>query len=246
MRFIAVCAVVVATLGSDTGRLVAQAWKLPEPSISFHDLVARDREHTKSLDLVGSSFAGRVLTAIGGAAIGAGVGYFASQVVRGDWDEQPDRSIDRPAWAAVGGSLGFALGFSFPVTGLAPAAAAPGLQRSRLIITAEEIEELTVQTAHDVVRLLRPEWLNDRGRHTFGESADETIQVYQDGVRLGGMSWLDQVQADHVRSLRYLDAAQATMRWGAGNSHGAILIVTGVRTGTGDEGRSNGAGQPQR
>jgi hypothetical protein len=63
---------------------------------------------------------------------------------------------------------------------------------------------------------------------------------------LGGLSWLNQVQADHVRSLRYLDAAQATMRWGAGNSHGAILIVTGVRTGTGGEGRSSGAGQPQR
>ena len=49
----------------------------------------------------------RVLTAFGAAALGAGIGYFASQLARGDWDDGPGQpKLNRPVWAAVGGSVG--------------------------------------------------------------------------------------------------------------------------------------------
>jgi hypothetical protein len=176
----------------------------------------------------GSSLTGRLLTAIGAAALGAGTGYFASQIVRGDWDDTG--GVHRPTWAAVGGSIGFALGFSFPLPGRArPAEATPRLERNRLTISSAELDDILVQTAFEAVNLLRPEWLNDRGRHIIGESADESVIVYQDGTRLGGLSWLHQIQADHVRSMRYIDAGEATGRFGAGNSHPVILVTTGLR-----------------
>ncbi len=225
MRRPALLALVLCTVAASTGALEAQG----PPARASSDR-GRASSGAGLPVLERSSIPVRILTAIGAAAIGAGVGYFASQLVRGDWDESVHGPIDRPAWAAVGGSIGFAVGFAFPLGGRSrPAESTPRLRRNRTFITGEEMHELAVRTAMEAVRLLRPEWLNERGPHVFGEGGDDTIQIYQDGVRLGGLSWLDQVAADHVRFMRFLDAAQATLRFGAGNSHGAILIVTGVR-----------------
>lgn len=168
---------------------------------------------------------GRLLSALGGAALGAGMGFFASQVVRGDW-EDGSGGVDRPVWAAVGGSIGFAVGFSLPVAGRG---VRPDRTRSlpggRAVIRATEFQGTGVKTAGEAVALLRPEWLRERGTHVLGETADETIQVYLDDVRLGGVRFLHDVSAAVVRSIHFFDAAAATLRWGAGHSHGVILIV---------------------
>jgi hypothetical protein len=170
----------------------------------------------------------RLLSALGGAALGAGVGFFASQVFTGDWDEEPGREVDRPVWAAVGGSIGFALGFTVPLPGRGRAPApAPlrGLRGGRAAITADEMRGRGVRNALDAVQLLRPEWLSDRGYHVIGEEADERIRVYLDDVRLGGVPALRDVSIERIESLHFLDAGAATARWGAGHSHGAILII---------------------
>lgn len=177
----------------------------------------------------------RVLSALGGAAIGAGVGFFASQVVRGDWDDSPGGStVSRPVWAAVGGSLGFAFGLSFPVGGrsLTPEPS-NSLPRGRMALNASEMARTGVNNAYEAVRLLRPEWLNERGTHIIGESASETIDVYLDDVRLGGIDTLRDVMSNVVHSMHFFDAGAATLRWGSGHSHGVILVVAegGRRTG---------------
>lgn len=172
-----------------------------------------------------SSVAGRVLTALGAGALGAGIGFFASQVIRGDWEDTG--GVDRPVWAAVGGSIGFAVGFSFPLAGQGarpdPSRDLPG---GRFVIREEQIRGTGVKTAGEAVELLRPEWLRVRGTHVLGEDADdETIQVYLDNVHLGGLRFLDDIPANTVRSIHFLDAAAATLRFGAGHSHGVIFIV---------------------
>lgn len=188
----------------------------------------------------GPPWHGRVLSALAGAALGAGVGFFASQVVRGDWDDRAG-DLDRPVWAAVGGSLGFAAGYSFPFAGRG---VEPDLSRSlpggRFVIRANDLERTGVKTAGEAVRLLRPEWLRGRGTHILGEGPNETIQVYLDDVRLGGLRFLDDVSASTIRSIHFFDAAAATLRWGAGHSHGVILIIAegGLpRTGDTQDGR---------
>jgi hypothetical protein len=169
----------------------------------------------------------RLLTAIGGAALGAGVGFFTSQVVRGDWEEERGRNeVDRSAWAAVAGSIGFAVGFTFPLGGRpAEPGAVSGLPGGRKAIDAGEIEGRGLSNAYDAVQLLRPEWLNERGVHVIGEVPEETTEVYLDDVRLGGTSSLREVGVHIIRSMHYFDAAAATLRWGSGHSHGVILII---------------------
>jgi hypothetical protein len=189
----------------------------------------------------GASWHARLFSALGGAALGAGVGYFSSQVFRGDWDEEPGRYVDRSVWAAVGGSLGLAVGFSFPVggRGLTPetAGALPGgLPGGRFRIVAADFRGKGVSTADDVVRLLRPEWLIERGVNIFGESPGQGLLIYLDEVKLGGVGFLRDVSAQTIQSIHYFDAAAATFRWGAGHDHGVILIIAeGGRSGSAND-----------
>ena len=183
---------------------------------------------------------GRILTALGGGLLGAGVGFFASQVVTGDWDvERGAREIHRETWASVGGSIGFAVGFSFPLRGRAETARpVSAASPARSVITASELAGTGVATAHDAVRLLRPQWLRDPGVHVIGEQQcpvrwtdvpacpDRRLVVYLDASRLGSIETLKEVSAQNIRSIEFLDGAAATYRWGAGHSHGAILIIT--------------------
>jgi hypothetical protein len=178
----------------------------------------------------------RVLTAIGSAALGAGIGYFASQLSRGDWDDGPGQpQVNRPAWAAVGGSVGLALGYSFPVFGRGTP---PGVQSvpAHQIITAEQIEEVVAVDAYEAVDILRPQWLVQRPgrvlgslpqtRNPVGGTLTEGLPVYLDDFRLGGVDQLRGLSVHRIESIRFVPAAVATTRWGVGNSYGAIQVVT--------------------
>ena len=174
------------------------------------------------------SWRSRILTGAGGALLGAFVGYFASQVAVGDWEvtegaEEPSRSL----WAAVGGSIGMAVGFKFPITGDAsPPGVAGPLRSDRFTITGEEILEAGLTDAYEAVRLLHPEWLVQRGRDSFTESETDNIRVYLNSMELGGIESLRQVEGPIIEAIRYFDSLRATARWGAGHAHGAIQIVT--------------------
>jgi hypothetical protein len=190
----------------------------------------------------------RLLTAAGAAAIGAGLGFFASQVARGDWDEGPGGSrVDRGLWAAVGGGLGFAVGLRFPLGGAgAPSVPRNVLPQGRFRLGADEIRDAGVPTAYEAIKLLRPEWLTLRGTQVWRQAAPGTtgsdparaaptdmapldgnpLPVYLDDQPLGSIDALTTVTAEHVGAIYFLDASQATVRWGAGHGRGAILVVT--------------------
>ncbi len=179
----------------------------------------------------------RVLTAVGSAALGAGIGYFASQLSRGDWDDGPGQpQVNRPAWAAVGGSIGLAVGYSFPVFGRGTA---PGVRSvpAHQIITAEEIEDVVAVDAYEAVDILRPQWLVRRPgrvldnnlpqtRNPVGGTLTEGLPVYLDDFRLGGVDQLRGLSVHRIEAIRFVPAAVATTRWGVGNSYGAIQVVT--------------------
>lgn len=174
----------------------------------------------------GQAWHGRAISTLAGGLLGAGLGYFASQVVTGDWDDDK-YDMNRGAWAAVGGSLGLVLGFSIPHGGRGTAPPVVPAPRDRAVITSGEIRGMQVTNAYDVVQLLRPWWLNQRGTNILGEQRDETIAVYLDGTRVGGIPALREMRAEIVHSIRFMDPAAATFRFGAGHSHGAILVVSG-------------------
>jgi hypothetical protein len=223
-----VSGLIVATLlatGVDGGTLSAQSsGSIPAAPA---DLASGD----------GHSWQSRLWNAVGGAALGAGVGYFASQVASGDWDDG-DIGRSRQDWAMVGGSIGLAAGFTYPFLGTGGTAGPIVRPNPRMMITHGEIAEAAANTAYDLVRLLRPRWLTSRRPSLVADnscapgipvcepiSIDE-MKIYLDGHRLGGTSTLMEINASNIETIRFFSPAEAVARWGAGNGYGAILVNT--------------------
>lgn len=185
-----------------------------------------------------------LLRAAGGAAVGAWVGYMASQVAVGDWEDDP--RIDRGSWAISGAAVGITLGLTVPGGSRPPARAATDRAEGasgRDILTAEQLEKARSGNLYNVIQSLRPEWLRTRGTGSMRETARgsasgmrgeieiehpgiPSIRVYLDYSLLGDLDSLRSVDAGTVGEVRFMSAAEATQRWGAGHLHGAILVLT--------------------
>ncbi|MBT8398594.1 MAG: hypothetical protein KJN92_16580, partial [Gemmatimonadetes bacterium] len=189
----------------------------------------------------------RVLTGLGAGLLGAGIGYFASQVSDSDWDEvNGNYTTDRSPWALLGGSVGFAVGFSFPLGSLPESQRTLPPRRRREVITSQEIEEAlsepigqarenitaaemrraVVTNAKELVDLLRPAWLIRRGGGSFGDPDSEDIRVYLDNQDFGGIESLELIQVVLIESIQYFDAGRATTRFGAGHTQGVIQVIS--------------------
>jgi len=92
------------------------------------------------------------------------------------------------------------------------------------VILREQIEEHGPSDVYDLVRALRPTWLQKRGNTSFYDEGG--IRVYLDGTGLGGINDLRNLHSDNVESVRFLDARQANLRFGSGHEHGVILVLT--------------------
>jgi hypothetical protein len=91
-------------------------------------------------------------------------------------------------------------------------------------ISRDEIAARSWTDAYEVVATLRPNWLVDRGRDSFGTGT--VIQVVMNGVRMGGVTSLRRLPAADVEHFQYFDATSATTRWGVGFGKGAIELST--------------------
>lgn len=186
----------------------------------------------------------RVLRIAGGAAVGAWVGYMASQVAVGDWED--DSAINRSGWAASGAALGISVGLSIPSGRTPPSRSrskAPETAPGRDMLTGKQLEKVRSSNLYDAIRSLRPEWLRTRGTGSMRETARgsasgtdnieinvrpgiPTIRAYLDYSLLGDVDALRSVETSMIGEVRYLTPAEATQRWGAGHLHGAILALT--------------------
>lgn len=91
-------------------------------------------------------------------------------------------------------------------------------------ISREEITARSWTDAYEVVATLRPNWLSDRGRDSFGSGT--VIQVVMNGVRMGGVTSLRRLPSADVEYVQWYDATSATTRWGVGFGKGAIELST--------------------
>ena len=190
-----------------------------------------------------------VLGAVGGAVVGAFIGYFASQVARSDWeDEAGTGGANRRAFAIGGATLGAVAGYALMRESPATDRRRPGDGRSGAAgvdleqILSNEIAESGVSNAYDLVQARRPRWLATRGTNTFREGAriveydersvvieeskDQTILVYLDDAKMGGVDALREIPVASIVMVRFLDARAATFRFGSGHDHGAIVVLT--------------------
>ncbi len=93
-------------------------------------------------------------------------------------------------------------------------------------LTREQIEDPRFSSAYDVVRALRSNWLNARGATSIRTRVE--VQVYLDGVHLGGVDMLKTVSTPSIQYMRYINGTDATTRWGTGHGRGVIFIGTGT------------------
>jgi hypothetical protein len=54
---------------------------------------------------------------------------------------------------------------------------------------------------------------------------DSPPLVYMHNQRYGGVEWLRIFQSDNIAEIRYVNARDATTRWGTGHSGGVIEVV---------------------
>ena len=119
------------------------------------------------------------------------------------------------------------LGFATVALVACAAAAHRQATGTRALLLADEIEESGAKTVQEAITRLRPEWLRARrGRTSMQDPAAGEVVVYLDGVRYGGMRALATLGTQSVLDMTFLDASDATTRFGTGHGGGAILIRT--------------------
>jgi hypothetical protein len=111
--------------------------------------------------------------------------------------------------------------------------------RRHNVITTEEIDAArSTLTMYELVRDLRPRWLQGRGVQSLGSpvpvghdrmsttNAPVGVVIYLDGTRLGGLEFLRQIMASGIREATFLGGTEAAARYGVDHSAGAILLTT--------------------
>ncbi|NJD18891.1 MAG: hypothetical protein FIA95_06360 [Gemmatimonadetes bacterium] len=96
------------------------------------------------------------------------------------------------------------------------------------VITREEIMGSGAINLYDVVRRLRPQWINVRAARSF--TMETEIVVYQNEMLLGGPDALKQIGPELAYELRWMDGvrAAATLPGLSSGRHiqGAIIVST--------------------
>jgi hypothetical protein len=85
-------------------------------------------------------------------------------------------------------------------------------------IVEAELETLHQLSALEAVRRLRPRWLQTR--------TGAPPQVHVDGNPLGGAESLNALRVADIQEMRFLNAADATTRFGTNYISGVILVTT--------------------
>ena len=98
--------------------------------------------------------------------------------------------------------------------------------QDRNLITADEIAKSNATNAYEAVERLRPAFLRTRGSQSIQNPVPPTPMIYVDGMRYGPLQTLASVPAIGIVSIQYLNAVEATQRFGFGNEGGAIMVTT--------------------
>lgn len=107
---------------------------------------------------------------------------------------------------------------------------APRPSSRRDVITQADLAadpSLRAQSVLEVVRALRPQFLNERGISSpMADPSAGHPHASVDNGRIVDLSDLSQIRANDVIEIRYLNAAQAMQKFGTAARQGPIILVT--------------------
>jgi hypothetical protein len=103
--------------------------------------------------------------------------------------------------------------------------------RSQDVIAETEITSRArdATNALQIIEQLRPQMLRSRGSSSIapGATSDDALpRVYVDDISYGNLNALANINSVSIREIRFIKAADATTRWGTGNTGGVILVTT--------------------
>lgn len=124
----------------------------------------------------------------------------------------------------VFGSLWLAASLAVVMAGCAGRKATTGPGVDRNLLVQDQFADHGFHTAYDVIEAMRANWLSSRGPNSFQTPA--MVQVYLDGVRMGGVETLRTIDVRPVTYIRFFDGIAATARWGLDHGAGAIYVST--------------------
>lgn len=103
------------------------------------------------------------------------------------------------------------------------------------LLTEQQLLDTRADDLLSAIRRTRPNWLHVRATEVKRSSgggglaprAADEVPVYLDGAKYGAASVvLQNIPVRHVAEIRYLNAIDATTRFGIGHGAGAILVQT--------------------
>jgi hypothetical protein len=94
----------------------------------------------------------------------------------------------------------------------------------RNLLVQDQFADKGYTNPYDVIAALRSNWLESRGPNSF--QSPTKVQVYLDGVRVGGVETLRTIDLRPVTYIRFFDGVAATARWGLDHGAGAIYVST--------------------
>lgn len=97
---------------------------------------------------------------------------------------------------------------------------------SRNTITRSQIEALPEGNAFTVVERFKPHWLNARTQATPWNPEPAYAMVFVDELRFGPMYTLSQISTARIDRVEYINATDATIRYGLGYVGGIIHVIT--------------------
>jgi hypothetical protein len=105
-------------------------------------------------------------------------------------------------------------------------------RRNRDLITQDDLAtdaSLRAQTVYEVIRALRPQFLNDRGTNTMTAQGDPEaglVHASVDNGRIVPITELSNMHANDMVEIRYLSSAQAMQKFGSAAHQGPVILVT--------------------
>ena len=94
------------------------------------------------------------------------------------------------------------------------------------LITQAEIEYANASNAYEAIQRLRPRMLQRRMGSSTDKGEAGEIVVYLDDAKYGFPDQLSSISADRIKEIRYINASDATTKWGTGYTEGVIQVTT--------------------